>query len=30
MAKAPKEMLLEQERCELKTKSGGEHLNYEV
>lgn len=30
MAKAPKEILLEQERFELKPKSGGGLLNYEV
>jgi hypothetical protein len=30
MAKAPKEILLEQERFELKTKSGGGLLSYEV
>ncbi len=30
MAKAPKEVLLEQERFELKPKSGGGLLNYEV
>jgi hypothetical protein len=30
MAKAPKEILLEQERFELKSKSGGGLLNYEV
>ncbi|MCX7114234.1 MAG: DUF6516 family protein [Proteobacteria bacterium] len=30
MSKQPKEILLEQERCELKPKSGGGLLNYEV
>jgi hypothetical protein len=30
MAKAPKEVLLEQERFELKPKSGGGLLNYEI
>jgi hypothetical protein len=30
MAKAPKEILLEEERFELKPKSGGGILNYEV
>ncbi len=30
MAKACKELLLEQERCELKAKSGGGLLSYEV